>query len=78
MSAESALTREEVMIWLRASCAAQGVPLFVVDRATLRQVSVLLGMDSEEIEGADVAGTSSAGADRARPTALRARDDCAS
>lgn len=78
MSSESALTREEVMIWLQASCAAQGVPLIVVDRAALRQVSVLLGMDSEGLDGADEAGTSSARAERARRTALRARDDRAS
>lgn len=78
MSNENAFTREEVSIWLQASCAAQGVPLFVVDRATLRQVSVLLGMDSEEIEGADVAGTSSAQAERARRTALQSRDGRAS
>ena len=78
MSNESALTREEVMIWLQASCAAQGVPLIVVDRAALRQVSVLLGMDSEERDGADVAGTSSARAERARRTARRSSDDRAS
>lgn len=78
MSNESAHTREEVMIWLQASCAAQGVPLFVVDRSALRQVSVLLGMDSQESEGADVAGTSSARAERARRTARHTRDDCAS
>ena len=78
MSNESALTREEVMIWLQASCAAQGVPLIVVDRAALRQVSVLLGMDSEEIERADEAGTSSARAEGARRTALQSRDGRAS
>lgn len=78
MSNESALTREEVMIWLQASCAAQGVPLNVVDRAALRQVSVLLGMDSEGLEGADEASTCSARAERARHTALRAHDNCAS
>lgn len=78
MSNESALTREEVMNWLEASCAAQGIPLHVVDRATLRQVSVLLGMDSEEIEGADVAGTLSAQAEGARRTALQSRDGRAS
>ena len=78
MSNESALTREEVMIWLRASCAAQGVPLLVVDCAALRQVSVLLGMDSEELEGADAVSTSSARAERAHRTARRAPDDRAS
>jgi hypothetical protein len=78
MSNESALTREEVMIWLQASCAGQGVPLNVVDRAALRQVSVLLGMDSEGLEGADEASTSSAQAERERRPGLRAHDDCAS
>ena len=78
MSNESAFTREEVMIWLQASCAAQGVPLIVVDRAALKKVSVLLGMDSEERDGAEVADTSSARAERARRTALRAPDDRAS
>lgn len=78
MSSESSLTREEVMTWLQESCAAQGVPLIVVDRAALRQVNVLLGMDSEELEGAEVAGTTSARAERARRAALRTPDDRAS
>jgi hypothetical protein len=78
MSSESALTREEVMIWLQASCAAQGVPLLVVDRAALRQVGVLVGMGMEGSEGADAVGASSAQAESARRAALRARDDRAS
>lgn len=78
MSNESALTREEVMIWLQASCAAQGVPLLVVDRAALRQVGVLLGMDTEGGDGAVAVGASSAQAERAHRPALRARDDRAS
>lgn len=78
MSCESALTREEVMIWLQASCAAQGVPLHVVDRAALKQVGVLMGMDSQDLDGADAVGTSSARAERARRAVLRARDDRAS
>ena len=78
MSNESALTREEVMIWLEASCAAQGIPLHVVDRAALKQVSVLLGMDSEGLEGADAVSTSSARAERARRTARHTPDGRAS
>ena len=76
MSAESALPREEVMIWLEASCAAQGVPLLVVDRATLQQVGVLFGMDGSD--GADAEGASSAQAERARRPAHRGRKDRAS
>lgn len=78
MPAKDAFTRGEVMTWLESSCTSQGVPLHVVDRAALRQVSVLLGMDSEGVEGADAESTSSARAERARRTALRARDDHAS
>ncbi len=78
MSNENAFTREEVMIWLQASCSAQGVPLNVVDRAALRQVSVLLGMDSGEREGAVEAGTSSARAEGARRTARQSSDGRAS
>lgn len=78
MSGENSLTREEVMIWLQASCAAQGVPLHVVDRAALRHVGVLLGMDSQELDGTDAVGTSSARAERARRAGRRARDDRAS
>lgn len=78
MSDKSAFTREEVMIWLESSCAAQGVPVLVVDREALRQVGVLLGMDSQELDGADAEGTSSAQAERARRAALGARDDRAS
>ena len=78
MSGERALTREEVMIWLEASCASQGVPLHVVDRATLGQVRVLLGMGIDVLEGADAAGTTSARAERASRTARRERDDRAS
>jgi len=74
MSFERALTREEVMIWLQASCAAQGVPLFVVDRAALRQVGVLLGIGMEGMEGAGAEGASSAQAERAYRPALRTRD----
>ena len=78
MSGENSLIREEVMIWLQASCAAQGVPLLVVDREALRQVGVLLGMDSQELDGADAEGTSSARAERARRAARRASDERAS
>ena len=78
MSAKGALTREEVMIWLESSCAAQGVPLLVVDRATLRQVGVLLGMGTEGLDGADAVSTSSAQAERVRRPAFRAHDDRAS
>jgi hypothetical protein len=76
MSAESALPRKEVMSWLEASCAAQGVPLIVVDRATLRKVGVLLGMDGGD--GADAEGASSAQAERARRPAYRGSKDRAS
>lgn len=78
MSDKNAFTREDVMIWLQASCAAQGVPLHVVDREALRQVGVLLGMDSQELDGADAVGTSSARAERARRPARRTHDDRAS
>ena len=59
------------MIWLESSCAAQGIPLLIVDRATLRQVGILLGMGTEGLDGA---GTFSAQAERSRRLALRARD----
>lgn len=78
MTSDKALNRIEVMRWLESSCAAQGVPLHVVDRAALRQVGVLLGMDSQEVERADAAGTSSARAERARRSALHTSDDRAS
>lgn len=75
MTGDQGLNRSEVMIWLESSCAAQGVPLHVVDREALRQVGVLLGMDSQEVEGADAAGTSSARAEGARRSALQTGDD---
>ena len=71
-------TRAEVMIWLEASCAGQGVPLYVMDRAALRQVGVLLGMSNDELRRADPEGTPSAQAERAIHSARTARDDRAS
>ena len=58
MSAKGALTRAEVMIWLESSCAAQGIPLLIVDRATLRQVGILLGMGTEGLDGGHIFGAS--------------------
>lgn len=78
MSSENRLSREEVMIWLEFSCAAQGVPLHVVDRTALRQVGILLGMGIEGIDGAVAVGASSAQVERAHRPALRARDKRAS
>jgi len=78
MSSENSLTRKEVMIWLEASCIAQGVPLFVADRVALRKVGVLLGMGTEGLDGAEAEGTSSARAERARRPAHRRRDHRAS
>jgi hypothetical protein len=70
--------RAEVMTWLEASCAAQGVPLYVIDRAALRKVGVLLGMGTDGFEEAEAAGTSSARAERAGRPTRRARDGRAS
>ena len=78
MSSENSLSREEVMIWLEASCAAQGVPLLVADRVALRKVGVLLGMGTEGLDGAEAEGTSSARAERAHRPAQRIRDHRAS
>src|SRR4051812_31876099 len=38
-----ALTRDELRAWVSASCAAQGVPVFVTDPAVLARVGSLLG-----------------------------------
>ena len=37
------LSRDELVAWVSASCAAQGVPVFVTDPTVLGRVGLLLG-----------------------------------
>ena len=72
------LTRAEVITWLEASCSEQGVPLHVEDRTALRQIGILLGMNSEVLGRADAVGTPSAKAERAIRSARGVPDERAS
>jgi hypothetical protein len=40
-----------VLVWVEASCAAQGVPLRVSDRRVLGEVAELLGLGRERVDG---------------------------
>ena len=78
MTSDKRLNPEEVKNWLEISCATQGVPLHVEDRTALRQVGILLGMDTEGLDRAEAVGTSTAKAERTRRPARQVRDKCAS
>lgn len=64
MSAGQGLTAEEVQSWVRASCAAQGVPVKVVDVAVIRRVRVLLSGGDGLAEGGARGATSAASTPR--------------
>lgn len=68
MGAMARITAEELAAWVKASCAAQGIPERVADPAVLAQVGTLLGgRQGEPPHGAQRRGGSPAGA----PTAAR-------
>jgi hypothetical protein len=67
------LSRIEVITWLEASCAEQGVPLHVEDRTALRQVGILLGMGTDGLDRAEAVSTTSAKAERAHRPARQDR-----
>lgn len=58
-------SEEVVAEWVRASCAAQGVPERVEDQAVLRDVCTLMGKTGTELAGAAERRTASEARTRA-------------
>lgn len=67
-----AVSREEVAVWLAASCQAQGVPVLVTDARVLGEVAALLapavgGSVSARQRGAGCPASASQPPDRPHP-----------